>query len=65
MSIEVYYRYHMNTKYIEARENIIKAREALRRGDKKSARQLGEQAALLAPEMEDACPGIFLNTRKL
>ena len=43
----------MNTKYIEARENIIKAREALRRGDKKSARQLGEQAALLAPEMED------------
>ena len=43
----------MNTKYIEARENVIKAREALRRGDKKSARQLGEQAALLAPEMED------------
>ena len=43
----------MNTKFIEARENIIKAREALRRGDKKSARQLGEQAALLAPEMED------------
>ena len=43
----------MNTKLIEARENVIKAREALRRGDKKSARQLGEQAALLAPEMED------------
>lgn len=43
----------MNTKYIEAREYVIKAREALRRGDKKSARGLGEQAALLAPEMED------------
>jgi lipoprotein-anchoring transpeptidase ErfK/SrfK len=43
----------MNPKYIEARENVIKAREALRRGDKKSARQLGERAALLAPEMED------------
>ena len=43
----------MNPKIIEARENVIKAREALRRGDKKSARQLGEQAALLAPEMED------------
>lgn len=43
----------MNTKLIEARENVIKAREALRRGDKKSARQLGEQAALIAPEMED------------
>ena len=43
----------MNMKYIEAREHVIKAREALRRGDKVSAHQLGEQAALLAPEMED------------
>jgi len=43
----------MNTKYIEAHEYVIKAREALRRGDKAFARQLGEQAALLAPEMED------------
>jgi lipoprotein-anchoring transpeptidase ErfK/SrfK len=43
----------MNMKYIEARENVIKAREALRSGDKESARQLGEQAALLAPEMVD------------
>ena len=43
----------MNAKYIEARECIIKAREALHRGDKISARKLGEQAALLAPEMED------------
>ena len=40
-------------KYIEAREYVIKAREALHRRDKASARQLGEQAALLVPEMED------------
>jgi hypothetical protein len=44
----------MNSKIIEARECVIKAREALRRGDPQSARQLGEQAALLAPDMEDA-----------
>ena len=44
----------MNNKYIEARQHIAKAREALHRGDKGSARQLGEQAALLAPDMEDA-----------
>ena len=43
----------MNAKYIEAREYVIKAREALHRADKMSARKLGEQAALLAPEMED------------
>ena len=43
----------MNTKFIEAREYIAKAHEALRRGDKASARQLVEQAALLAPKMED------------
>src|SRR5688500_20272942 len=43
----------MDMKYIEAREYVIKAREALRRGDRQSARQLGEQAALLAPKMED------------
>ena len=43
----------MDMKYIEAREYVIKAREALRRGDRPSARQLGEQAALLAPNMED------------
>ena len=43
----------MDMKYIEAREYVIKAREALRRGDRQSARQLGEQAALLAPNMED------------
>ena len=43
----------MNHKFIEARELIAKAREALRRGDHSSARQLGEQAALLTPDMED------------
>ncbi len=43
----------MNHQFIEARELIVKAREALRRGDKPTARQLGERAALLMPEMED------------
>jgi len=44
----------MNTKFIEARKYIARAREALRRGDRHSARKLGEEAALLAPDMEDA-----------
>jgi lipoprotein-anchoring transpeptidase ErfK/SrfK len=44
----------MNTKFIEARELIAKARESLRNGDKPSAWKLGEQAALLVPDMEDA-----------
>jgi lipoprotein-anchoring transpeptidase ErfK/SrfK len=43
----------MNHQFIEARELVVKAREALRRGDKASARALGEQAALLMPDMED------------
>ncbi len=43
----------MNHQFIEARELILKAREALRRGDKPSARQFGERAALLMPDMED------------
>jgi lipoprotein-anchoring transpeptidase ErfK/SrfK len=43
----------MNNQFIEAREFIAKAREALRRGDRQSARRLGEQAALRAPKMED------------
>jgi lipoprotein-anchoring transpeptidase ErfK/SrfK len=43
----------MNHQFIEARELIVKAREALRRGDKSSARQLGERAAPLMPDMED------------
>jgi len=44
----------MDAKYIKAHDHVAKAREALRRGDKESARDLGEQAVLLAPEMEDA-----------
>ena len=43
----------MNQQFIEARELIIKAREFLRHGDKKSARLLGEKAVRLAPAMED------------
>ena len=43
----------MNNQIIEARELIAKAREALRRGDKTSARQMGARAAHLAPDMED------------
>jgi lipoprotein-anchoring transpeptidase ErfK/SrfK len=43
----------MNNPAIEARELIAKARESLRRGDKASARQLGERAAFLAPGLED------------
>jgi lipoprotein-anchoring transpeptidase ErfK/SrfK len=43
----------MNRQFIEAHGLIVKARESLRRGDKASARQLGERAALLAPNMED------------
>ncbi len=43
----------MNNGFIEARELVAKARELLRRGDKAAARQLGERAAFLAPEMED------------
>jgi len=43
----------MNQQFIEARELIIKARESLRHGDKKSARLLGEKAVRLAPAMED------------
>ena len=44
----------MDAKYVKAHELIVKAREALRRGNKPSARALGEQAALLVPELEDA-----------
>lgn len=44
----------MNNESIPPRELIARARESLRRGDKATARQLGEQAALLAPDMEDA-----------
>lgn len=44
----------MNPDYNEAHEYVIKAREALRRGDKETARDLGEKAVLMQPEMEDA-----------
>ncbi len=44
----------MNDQFIEAREFVAKAREALRRGDRPAARRLGEQAALRAPNLEDA-----------
>lgn len=44
----------MNTTFVEARKHIAKAREALQRGDKEAAWQLGRQAALAAPDMEDA-----------
>jgi lipoprotein-anchoring transpeptidase ErfK/SrfK len=43
----------MDNQIIEARELVIKARESLRRGDKGTARQLGERAAFLSPDMED------------
>jgi lipoprotein-anchoring transpeptidase ErfK/SrfK len=43
----------MNRQFIEVRELLVKARESLRRGDKSSARQLGEKAARLMPDLED------------
>lgn len=43
----------MNTNFFEAREYTAKAREALQRGDKESAWQMGKRAARAAPEMED------------
>ena len=43
----------MDLKFIEAREHLVEAREALRRGDKVTARALGEKAALLVPNLED------------
>ena len=42
------------TNIIEAREFIVQARSALKNGNKESARDLGEKAALLAPDLEDA-----------
>lgn len=43
----------MNRDFFEARKYIAEAREALQRGDKESAWQLGKQAASIAPQMED------------
>ena len=44
----------MDNQNTEAQDLIVQAREALRRGDKETARKLGEQAALQAPDMEAA-----------
>ena len=44
----------MSTNVLEARQCIVKAREALHRGDKQSAWQWGKRAVLAAPKMEDA-----------
>lgn len=44
----------MNPKLLEAHDLVAKARESLRRGDKPDAWRLGEQAALLVPDLEDA-----------
>jgi lipoprotein-anchoring transpeptidase ErfK/SrfK len=44
----------MKDEIINARELVTTAREALRHGDQATARQLGEKAARLAPEIEDA-----------
>lgn len=43
----------VNNNFLKAREYVAKAREALRSGDKATARILGKRAAVLAPEMED------------
>ena len=44
---------NQENQFAEARLAVIKAREALRKGDRTEARQLAEQAAALAPQMED------------
>jgi lipoprotein-anchoring transpeptidase ErfK/SrfK len=44
----------MDNQNIEAHDLIVKARDALRRGDKETAHNLAEQAALLSPGLEDA-----------
>jgi lipoprotein-anchoring transpeptidase ErfK/SrfK len=44
----------MDNQNTEAHDLIVKAREALRRGDKETAHNQAEQAALLSPGMEDA-----------
>ena len=43
----------MSNTFLESREAIQRAREALRRGDLATARRLGEKAAQLAPGSED------------
>jgi lipoprotein-anchoring transpeptidase ErfK/SrfK len=44
----------MNTPFDEARSAVQKARQALHQGDRTEARRWAEQAASLAPQMEDA-----------
>ncbi|MBV6400304.1 MAG: hypothetical protein CNIPEHKO_00589 [Anaerolineales bacterium] len=44
----------MNDNLSQSRELILQAREALRRNDRTTARALGEEAALLSPDFEDA-----------
>lgn len=44
----------MNDNLSQSRELILQAREALRRNDRNAARALGEEAALLSPDFEDA-----------
>jgi len=44
----------MDPKLIEAREYVIQARAALRSGNNDTARDLGEKAVLLVPDLEDA-----------
>ena len=43
----------MNTPFNDARLAVQQAREALRKNDRSEARRLAEQAAALAPQMED------------
>ena len=44
----------MDNQNTDAKDLVLQARDALRRGDKESARRLGEQAALQNPGLEDA-----------
>lgn len=44
----------MDKRFLESRDCVLNAREALRRGDVPNARQWAERAARLAPQSEDA-----------
>ena len=43
----------MNERFVQSREAVLYARDALRRGDRTQARQWAERAADLAPQNED------------
>ncbi len=43
----------MDNDFLESRKAVEQAREALRRGDRKSALKWGQEAARLAPQSED------------